>query len=65
MKIINLAETKSKSKKGYFITVTKEEAYGIIDSLASQLNRNDPNSGRKEFYPEGVGYFSIAVLEEL
>ena len=64
MKIVNLEETKSAVKKGYFITVTKEEAYGIIESLASQLNRNNPCSGRKEFYPVGIGYFSIAVQED-
>jgi len=56
-------------KKGknevFFVHVDRIEAYRIISSLAQQLERNDPNLGREEFFSDKSEYFSIAVEPEL
>ena len=47
-----------------FVKVTKDEAYRIIKSLASQLHNNSSNSGREEFYDEEGNYFTIGIKGE-
>ena len=52
----------------FMINVTKEEAFRIIKSLATQLSDNDCNTHRTEFgkrHEDDVTYFSIAVDESV
>jgi hypothetical protein len=51
-------------KNGLFVRVTQEEALRLIQSLAEQLVKNNPNDGRLESYPKGdFDYFTIGVLQ--
>lgn len=49
-------------KKGYWIRITREEAYGIISSLAEQMSKNSINVGRKEFATKDNEYFTVGVI---
>lgn len=48
-------------KNSYMLKVSREEAVQIARSLLQQIENNDCNSSRDEFYPEGCDYFSISV----
>ena len=52
-------------KKGYWIRITREEAYEIISSLAEQMSKNSINEGRKEFTTVRGEYFTIGVMSIL
>jgi len=54
-----------RKEKGFFVRVTRTEATKLIGSLAEQLTRNDPNSGRLESYTNKGEYFTIAVVPEI
>lgn len=48
------------------ITVTPQEACALIASLARQVERHDPNTGRLETFATGdlLGYVSISVMHQ-
>ena len=62
MKIIQMVPEGKRKPDGFMISVTTEEAYKLIASLAHQLSDESANAcGREEFFAEDGLYFSIAV----
>jgi len=53
----------SKKLGGTMVKVTKKEALRIIESLATQMFEENPNTGRAEFNDDTGNYFSIAVSD--
>lgn len=49
------------SDGGHFVTVSRQEALSLIESLAHQLGVGSPNSGRAEFWDADRKMFTIAV----
>lgn len=57
---------KEKPERWCFIHVNRQEAFALIESLAGQLRRNDPNAGRLESRCRGdANWMSIAVNDNL
>lgn len=55
------------SGDGFFISVSREEAMRIIETLAKQITNNDGNTNRAEFgkrIGRDATYFTISVREE-
>jgi|GEM_PF-5599956 len=48
-------------RNNFILRVSPQEAINIIRTISSQLDEKNPNNERREYYPEGCGYFSIAV----
>lgn len=46
------------------VRVSPKEAIRIIESLARQIDTENCNAGRTEFWTEDGEYFSIAVTEK-
>jgi hypothetical protein len=65
MEIVKWGKEANFDQPGMLIRVSRDEAIMIIESLASQLRKKDPNSGRMEFFDIEGDYFSIAVHEEI
>lgn len=61
MEVIKLKMGGSKKNNGLFIRVTSGEALLLIESLAAQLVRNDPNGQRQEFFADDGTYVTIAA----
>ncbi len=49
---------------GVLVRVTTQEAIRLIRSLAHQIEKNDPEYGRAEFYTKDGEYFSVAVADD-
>ena len=50
-------------RDGFFIRVSKKEAYRIIFSLSQQMYKRDNNSFREEMYTDKGEYFTIVVTD--
>lgn len=46
------------------VEVSQSEAWELVKSLVTNIQRNDPNTERKEFFDTKGQYFSIAVTPE-
>jgi hypothetical protein len=65
MKIFRWTKTRYlRREKGTLVEVSPHEAYTLIQSLASQLARGNPNSGREERFTADGEYFTIAITKE-
>lgn len=51
------------SLNGYFVTVTRNEAMQLIESLAHQLSTGDPNTRRMESFDQKGRFFTVAVAD--
>ena len=47
--------------KALHIMLTKDEAYRLIESLASQLYHKNPNKNRAEWTNTPLGFFTVSV----
>ena len=65
MQILKVKMGESKKSNGLFLRMSHDEALMLIESLAAQMVRNDPNSERQEFYAEDGTFFTIAVHKRL
>lgn len=65
MEIVSLNMQGSKEVNGFFIRVLPDEALMLIESLAAQMRKMDPNSERAEFYANDGTYFTIGVHQKL
>ena len=65
MEIVRMKMGQTKKVDGLFIRILPDEALMLIESLAAQMVRKDPNSERQEFYAKDGTYFTIAVHQSL
>lgn len=66
MKLHIFKDSLQKRNRWCFINVTRQEALSLIESLACQLRRNDPNVGRLESHCRGdAEWMTIAVNDKL
>jgi hypothetical protein len=61
MEIIKWKKNKTNRESGFLVRVTKVEALRLIQSLASQLEHENPNRGRAEFTSNKQEYFSMSI----
>ena len=55
----------SRNEKGLFIRVLPDEALTLIQSLAAQMIKKEPNSERHEFYAQDGTLFTVGVHQHL
>ncbi len=66
MKLHIFNDTINNRQRWCFINVSRNEALQLIESLATQLRRNDPNTGRLESTCRGSAeWMTIAVNDRL
>lgn len=61
---MRIIQHRDETTKLIFIRMTRDEALKTIESLATQLYSNNPNTGRFEHFSDEGIEFSISVIPE-